>query len=116
MRFLNSIIFNESTFHIKEKVNTHICRIWRGDLREIIENIRDSQNVNLFYAICKFKVYEPYFFLEKKDISPDRLHITHLDMFENFLISQIDDDNEQEDVVPFKYPPRWGTTTFPPKS
>lgn len=96
--FLNSIIFSdESTFHISGNVNTHNCRIWGSENpRETLEHVRDSPKVNVFCAMSKFKVYGPFFFMERNVNG-----VIYLDMLENFLIPQLDEDEQH--AVPFYY-------------
>ncbi|KAG8303110.1 hypothetical protein J6590_108196 [Homalodisca vitripennis] len=96
--FLNSIIFSdESSFHISGKMNTHNCRIWGNENpRESLERVRDNPKVNVFCAMSKFKVYGPFFFMERTVTG-----IIYLDMLQNFLIPQIDEDEQQD--APFYY-------------
>lgn len=95
--FLKKIIFSdESTFHVNGKVNTRNCRIWGSEKPHvIIEHVRDSPKVNVFCAVSHFKVYGPFFFMEKTINGG-----VYLDMLEHFLIPQINQDEQQ---VPFYF-------------
>ncbi|XP_021938078.1 uncharacterized protein LOC110838797 [Zootermopsis nevadensis] len=90
--FLDSVIFSdESTFHATGKVNTHKCRIWGSENpRAFLEFVRESPKVNVFCAISKDKVYGPFFFMEKTIAG-----IVYLDMFQQILIPQLDEDDQE---------------------
>lgn len=133
--YLNHVIFSdESTFHVSGKVNTHNCRIWGSEPPHLqLQHVRASPKVNVFCALSKTKVYGPFFFQEKTVNG-----IVYLDMLEQFLIPQIDADDQeghiqfQQDGAPphyltdvrdclnMRFPGRWigrgGPTTWPPRS
>jgi hypothetical protein len=91
-RFLDSIIFNdESTIHISGKVNTHNCRIWGSENPRVsLEHVRDSPKVTMFCALSQERVYGPFFFMEMTITS-----IVYLDMLQQFLIPQLDEDDQE---------------------
>lgn len=93
--FIGKIIFSdESTFHLSGKVNKHNCRIWGSENpRQSLEHVRDSPKLNVFCALSKSKVYGPFFFQEKTING-----IVYLDMLDNFLIPQIDNDDEERSL------------------
>jgi hypothetical protein len=67
-RFQDYAIFsNESTIHVSGKVNTHNCRIW------------GSEN--------------PHVFLEH--VVTAITHIMYLNMLQQFLIPQLDEDDQE---------------------
>ena len=65
--FEDRIVFSdEATFHINGRVNRHNVRIWGSEHpRQIIEHVRDSPKLNVFAAICRRKLYGPFFFAER---------------------------------------------------
>jgi hypothetical protein len=90
-RFLDSIIFSdESTFHVGGKVNAHNCRIW-GSKNPLVslEHVHDSQNVNVFCALSKEKVYGPFF------METTITGIVYLDMLQQFFNPQLDEDDQK---------------------
>jgi hypothetical protein len=92
-RFLDSVIFiDESTFHI----NTYNCRIWSSENpRVCLEHVRDSQNVKVFCAFSKERVYNPF------SMETTITGIVYLDMLQQFLIPQSDED-DQEGLIHFQ--------------
>jgi hypothetical protein len=96
-RFLDSIILSdENTFHVN--------RIWGSENPRIsLEHVRDSPKVNVYCTLCKERVYGP--FIMETTITG----IVYLDMFQQFLIPQLDEDG-QEGCIHFQQdgaPPRY---------
>ena len=131
---IHVIFSDESTFHVTSKVNTHNCRIWGSEPPHLhLQHVRDSPKVNVFCALSKTKVYGPFFFQEKTING-----FVYLDMLENFLIPQIDEDDQEgeiqfqqdgapphylknvRDFLDLRFPGRWigrgGPTSWPPRS
>jgi hypothetical protein len=82
-RFLDSVIFSDkSTFQY--------CRIWGSEnLRVSLEHARDSPKVNVFCALSK--ECGPLFVMEMTITG-----IVYLDMLQQFLIPQLDEDDQGE--------------------
>lgn len=108
--FGDRIVFSdEATFHMNGRVNRHNVRIWGSEHpRQIIEHVRDSPKLNVFAAICRRKLYGPFFFAERTV----RGH-SYLDMLENWLMPQLEEDSQdfifQQDGAPphFHNDVRW---------
>ena len=64
--FSDSLIFSdEATFQLSGKVNRDNVRIWQTENpRVVIENVRESPKVSVFYAISNEMAYGPLFFEE----------------------------------------------------
>jgi hypothetical protein len=64
--FLSKICFSdEATFHLSRKVNRHNIRRWGSEnLHAVVEYVRDSLKINVFYAPRCDKVYGSFFFGE----------------------------------------------------
>jgi hypothetical protein len=78
------------TFHINGRVNRHNVQIWDSEHpRQIIEHVRDSPKLNVFAAICRRKLYGPFFFAERTV----RGH-SYLDMLQNWLLPQLEEDSQ----------------------
>ena len=90
-KFLDSVIFSdESTFHVSGRVNTHNCRIWGSkNPRASLQHVRDSPKVNVFCALSKDRVYGPFF------METTITGIVYLDMLQQFLIPQLDEDDQE---------------------
>jgi hypothetical protein len=76
--FINQLIFgDESTFHLSGKVNKHNVHIWgTGNPRELVQYVRDSPKVDVFYTVFRTNAYGPFFPYENTVTG-----ITYLDMF-----------------------------------
>ena len=73
---------DEATFHLTGKVNKHNTRIWGTEHpHSTLEHVRDSPKVNMFCAISKKRVYEPFFY-EGTTVSSK----AYLDMLQNWLM------------------------------
>ena len=71
--------------------NTHNCRIWGSENPRVsLEHVRDNPKVNVFCALSKERVYGPFFFMETTITG-----IVHLDMLQEFLIPQLDEDDQE---------------------
>ncbi|GFR07847.1 uncharacterized protein TNCT_318451 [Trichonephila clavata] len=56
------IVFSYATFRVTGRVNRHNVQIWGSEYpQKIVEYIRDSPKLNVFAAIRKRKLYEPFF-------------------------------------------------------
>ncbi|GFG39814.1 hypothetical protein Cfor_10589 [Coptotermes formosanus] len=105
-RFLDNIIFSDgSTFHVTSKVNTHNSMIWGTEnLHASVEHVRDSCKVNVFCALCKDRVYSPFFFMRTTITSA-----MYLEILEHFLFPLFGKDdhkgrmNFQQDGAPPHY-------------
>ncbi|KAJ4449822.1 hypothetical protein ANN_01228 [Periplaneta americana] len=86
---LNHVIFSdESTFHVTGKYTN--CRIWGSEPPHLhLPHVRDSPKMNVFCAFSKTKVYGPLYFQEETINC-----FVYLDMLPNFLIPQIDEDDQ----------------------
>lgn len=99
--FRDRIVFsNEATFHLNGKVNRHNVWIWGSEQPwQIIEHVRDSPKLNVFTAICRMKLYGPFFFSERTVTG----HL-YLDMLQMWLIPQFEEDSRdfifQQDGAP----------------
>ncbi|KAG8237611.1 hypothetical protein J437_LFUL012410 [Ladona fulva] len=72
-------VSDEATFHLSGKVNKHNCRIWGSENPlECLEHVRDIPKLNMFCALGKSKVYDPFFFQESTSNGK-----VYLDMMEN---------------------------------
>lgn len=62
--FASCLIFSdEETFHLNDKVNRHNVHIWgTSNSHAIIEYECDSPKLNVFCAISKTQIYDPFFF------------------------------------------------------
>jgi hypothetical protein len=94
-RFLDSVIFSdESTFHVSGKVNTHNCRIWGSENpRFFLKDVPDSPKVNMFCSLSKERLYGPFLLMETTITG-----IVYLDMLREFLIPQLDEDDQEERI------------------
>jgi hypothetical protein len=80
-------------------VVTDNWRIWgRENPRAFLEHFRDNPKVNVFCALSKETVYGPFFFMQTTITG-----IVYLDMFQQFLIPQLDEDG-QEGRIHFQLP------------
>ncbi|GBM05916.1 hypothetical protein AVEN_135280-1 [Araneus ventricosus] len=102
----NRLIFSdESTFHISGKVNRYNSRIWGTEKPStVIEHERDSVKVNVFCAISSCKLHGPFFFSERSVTSN-----VDLDMFDVWLIPQLDFDSTDYIFQQDGAPPHWST-------
>jgi hypothetical protein len=70
-------------------VDRHNVRIWGTENpRVVIENVRDSPKVNVFWPISNEKVYVLFFFEE-----PTINGMTYLHMLENWLMPLLNEDS-----------------------
>ena len=79
--FDDHLVFSdEATFYLLiGKVNKHNTGIWGTEHHNLIlEHVRDSSKVNVFYAISKKGVHRPYFFIGRTVNSE-----AHLAMLQN---------------------------------
>jgi hypothetical protein len=103
--FFDRLIFDdESILHISGTVNKHNVRIWGTETpRAVVEHVRDSPKVNVFFCAVSRKVYGPFFFQEKKTVRG----ITYLDMLREWLMYQLKEDQDNFTLVQDGAPPHW---------
>jgi hypothetical protein len=91
--FFNRLIFgDESTFHLSGKVNKHNVRMWGTENpRKLVQYVRDSPKVNVLCAV----------FHENKVTG-----ITYLEMFSEWLLTQMQQDSENI-IIQDGAPPHW---------
>ena len=88
------LMTDKATFHLTDKVNKHNTFIWETEHpHSTLEHVRDSPKVNVFYAISKKRVYEPFFF-QGTTVNSE----VYLDMLQNWLIKLLF-DGEQADFI-----------------
>ena len=99
----NKIVFShKATFHLRGKFYRHNLRIWgRENPHNIVEYVWDSPKLN-FCFVSSVKVYGPFFFAE-----PNVTVISYLDMFENYLMPQLQQDMGRNFIFQ-----RWGTSAL----
>ena len=92
--FNERLVFSdEATCHTNGKVNRHNVRIWgEENPHATIEHERDSPKVNVFCAISKNHVHDPFFFEEKVTGN------VYLQMLQNWLIDELI-ANKHEDFI-----------------
>jgi hypothetical protein len=87
--FAEKLVFSDEVmFHVCGKVNK--IRIWGTESpREMVEHVRDSPKVTVFFAVSSCKVYRPFFFAE-----PTVTSINYLDILQLWLMPQLQEDRE----------------------
>jgi len=82
---------DEANFFLSGKVNRHKTLIWGSqNPHAVIEMERDSPKVNVFCAISRRRVFDPFFFAEDSVTGK-----VYLDMLENWLMPQRTDEEVQ---------------------
>ena len=102
--FFSWLIFgDESTFHLSGKVNKHNVPIWGTENpRELAQYVWDSPKGNVFCAVSRTKVYAPFF--PHENTVPE---VTYLDMVSEWLLPQLQQDNEHFIFIQDGAPPHW---------
>ena len=105
-QFDEKLVFsNDATFYTSGKVNKQNVRNWGlENPHESLEQVRDSPKVNVFCAISKKRVHDPYFFDE--NVSGDNYDYLH--MLQAWLMDGLT-ANEAENFIFHQdgAPPHW---------
>lgn len=74
---------DEAIFHLSGRVNCHNVRNWGTEHpHETVEHVRDSPKVNVFCAVFRNKVFDPFFF-ETDAVTGQ----SYLDMLQHWLFA-----------------------------
>ncbi|GBM93585.1 hypothetical protein AVEN_150850-1 [Araneus ventricosus] len=84
--FLNRVIFSdEATFHVRNKVNKHNCRIWGSEYHHAVQEVEmNSPKINVWCALLHDIVIGPFFFAETSVTAN-----IYLDMLQIYTVPQM---------------------------